>query len=270
MKKILLIAILFVFAGMITNAQTVLFEDDFEDYFVGDILIEGDVYPSFTAYPDAEGWFINDVGRTTEILADSVDGVKVNQYAYAAKTSNAGYGISMQLELEAGKDYAFVVNAKSFAAKNLKLQVWAYESDNKLADSVVNNLGDTIFWETDSLLFTPNPDTLMTVFSVSTWPTKHTWVDNWMVVDITGVGVEEVQAMNFSVYPNPTSGNFKISGLESIASYSVYNITGQIVKRASVDQNEVDVDLSDYPKGLYMIEAKNRKGISAVSKIILQ
>lgn len=64
----------------------------------------------------------------------------------------------------------------------------------------------------------------------------------------------------YSVYPSPTSGIIYVeaaSGFETIKQISVYNITGQLVKKIdlpSKPDNVYGIDLSGNPAGLYIVK----------------
>jgi uncharacterized protein involved in tellurium resistance len=68
-------------------------------------------------------------------------------------------------------------------------------------------------------------------------------------------------AMNHAiqVYPNPSTGNFKIVGLSKINNYNVeiYNSTGHLVRVYSSSEN-MNIDLSDQPIGIYLVKSGER------------
>ncbi len=83
-------------------------------------------------------------------------------------------------------------------------------------------------------------------------------------------GIEENNNINsISVYPNPTTGSFKIAGLEASAetAISITDTKGAIVKKMTITNNLVDV--SDLDRGLYFISVENNS-ISFVDQLIIQ
>lgn len=72
----------------------------------------------------------------------------------------------------------------------------------------------------------------------------------------------------FNIYPNPTSGVFTISG-ENVKTILISDITGKIVLEKAVNTNQIDIDLSGYPKAVYLIKVATEEGIG-VKKLVLK
>ncbi|MES2779751.1 MAG: T9SS type A sorting domain-containing protein [Bacteroidota bacterium] len=91
----------------------------------------------------------------------------------------------------------------------------------------------------------------------SKWLTTH--MDN---IRITGgsVGLNNIEKISntISVYPNPSAGTFRINHSMDVQSISVQNDIGQTVYQSfhSDNQQSVEIDLSDKPKGMYIITVK--------------
>ncbi|MCF8298475.1 MAG: T9SS type A sorting domain-containing protein [Saprospiraceae bacterium] len=90
------------------------------------------------------------------------------------------------------------------------------------------------------------------------------------------VGLKESYAkardFNIIVYPNPSKGIFKIitSGINKDFQISVFNIEGQeIHKQFILNRENIEMDLSTYPKGVYFIRLWNNDFVK-VEKIVLQ
>ena len=69
---------------------------------------------------------------------------------------------------------------------------------------------------------------------------------------------------DFILYPNPTNAMIHISGKESVDVISLYNISGQIIMKAT---NTSTLDIGSQQKGVYIIEIKD-KGKTTVNKLI--
>jgi len=85
----------------------------------------------------------------------------------------------------------------------------------------------------------------------------------------TSTGVNEViNPLNISVFPNPAAEKLTIecTGQSEI---EIFNIEGQLLKRLTTSDISTTVDLSDLSGGIYIIKARNRKGI-AIKKLIKQ
>lgn len=74
-----------------------------------------------------------------------------------------------------------------------------------------------------------------------------------------------------TISPNPTSGEFKIGCTEAMKSISCYNILGECIYQTYnlVGENAVEIDLTPYGKGIYLIRIAEGKKI-CTRKIIIQ
>ena len=79
------------------------------------------------------------------------------------------------------------------------------------------------------------------------------------------VDVEEEAADEFSIYPNPTTGELNISGSKEFVSARITNLAGQTFEY-TVSGNSLNV--SNLAKGLYIIELEGGNGDSVRSKFI--
>lgn len=86
------------------------------------------------------------------------------------------------------------------------------------------------------------------------------YIDDVSFVDITGVGVTELGALEATAFPNPTTGAFVVdaTGLSSSAVMSVLDLTGRqiiaphsMLRRGAISRAEVD--LNGYPHGAYFV-----------------
>ncbi len=75
------------------------------------------------------------------------------------------------------------------------------------------------------------------------------------------VGVTENTSKELAVYPNPTSGLIKVTGLVS-ADFSIMNSLGQVVKSGIVNQENQLINLSDHAAGNYTLRLESADGVS--------
>jgi len=97
----------------------------------------------------------------------------------------------------------------------------------------------------------------------------NVYVGNVEVVGSTATKIDnESYSNSFKIYPNPASGyvNVDITDFNKSASVSIYNITGQLVKRVNTNSSRVRVDLSGLTKGSYFVKVND--GLSAVTQKI--
>lgn len=85
---------------------------------------------------------------------------------------------------------------------------------------------------------------------------------------ITTVEGFENPGLNFSVYPNPSSGIFQVSTLSKF-NWEVSNTHGSIITTGDNHADAFTIDLSTYPKGIYYLKITQR-GWQTVEKLVVQ
>lgn len=96
----------------------------------------------------------------------------------------------------------------------------------------------------------------------------------WGVVDIQAmlqslppVSIDGVPEVFFNIIPNPSDGLFKLDGnpnhLEGI---KVFDLVGNLIK--SYPAIESTIDLSQYPRGIYIVQLKLNSGSTMAKKVI--
>ena len=66
----------------------------------------------------------------------------------------------------------------------------------------------------------------------------------------------ETERMSFELYPNPTQNNFSIQSELLIDEIIIYDLMGSIVSKEITSSNVVDVDVTNFVSGVYIIEAR--------------
>ena len=81
-------------------------------------------------------------------------------------------------------------------------------------------------------------------------------------------GVEENDATAFAtIHPNPTTGQVTITG-ENLRQAEVVNTLGQRVATATGDREQLSVDLSGQPAGVYFVTVTDEEGRKCVRKVV--
>lgn len=88
----------------------------------------------------------------------------------------------------------------------------------------------------------------------------------------TLLGTEQLSRANmFSVYPNPAKDIINVSSYDySIATIEIIDMNGRIVKTFSNSTNDIQVNVSDLSKGVYIMKISTTDGVSDTKKIIKQ
>jgi hypothetical protein len=84
----------------------------------------------------------------------------------------------------------------------------------------------------------------------------------------SGAGIDETSKNMFSVYPNPSNGNFtiKTENLIEYTSIELVDQMGRIIRKWAVNGEEITVDVKNIAKGTYTLITKGEKN-SMVQKI---
>ena len=89
---------------------------------------------------------------------------------------------------------------------------------------------------------------------------------SWLDTQFGTVGVTEQEAIELSVYPNPTAGKIFVDSQEEILSANVYNLSGQMLLELPVDKKEWDLGLTT---GTYILSVKTANN-TIVKKILVK
>ncbi len=90
----------------------------------------------------------------------------------------------------------------------------------------------------------------------------------------TSASLQMVQAINIDIYPNPASGKVTVKWDEhntEIRSVHVTDVSGKvIVPVTSVTGNKLEIDLSGFDRGIYIIKLIDRSGFVTSKKVAVQ
>ncbi|MBR0176471.1 MAG: T9SS type A sorting domain-containing protein [Bacteroidales bacterium] len=92
------------------------------------------------------------------------------------------------------------------------------------------------------------------------------YLPSFVDVDITDIGENLTNNDIVEVYPNPTNGLVRVSGM-NVAELRVCNILGQTVKTT---RNTNEIDLKGTPQGIYLLRITDEKGATITRKIIVK
>ena len=87
-----------------------------------------------------------------------------------------------------------------------------------------------------------------------------------VTVDVTGLSINEINANNINIYPNPASDVIYVDVDESFNAV-IYNYQGQVVKNVIVDNGQVNV--SNLANGIYFLEIRMENSVS-INKVLVK
>ena len=82
------------------------------------------------------------------------------------------------------------------------------------------------------------------------------------------VDVEEINADEINIYPNPVTSVVNIS-VDNMNSVSVYNAMGQLVYEQNADDDVIKIDVSSWSNGLYYVNVMTSEGKKLLQKLIV-
>jgi hypothetical protein len=80
---------------------------------------------------------------------------------------------------------------------------------------------------------------------------------------------QNISANNYSIYPNPASDRFFLSGTSNdLIQIDIFNLWGQKIMQIEDPIIERGIDISSFEKGVYLVSLKFTKGVSTGLKLI--
>jgi len=91
---------------------------------------------------------------------------------------------------------------------------------------------------------------------------------NWTVSKNILVSVNDNEIIDrYKIYPTPVENNLTIESTGAIKTLELYDFQGRMIRRIYVDSENYNLDMSSYPKGMYMLHVIARDRIF-VQKVI--
>lgn len=119
-------------------------------------------------------------------------------------------------------------------------------------------------WETASFTL-PNPSSS---YQISFYAIAHNsegvYVDDVMVGNASGDGIEEHAGIIATAYPNPSTGKITVKANMANGEALVYDIYGKQIAAASIVDGHAEFDLSDYSSGIYVVRLSGDGGNTTV------
>lgn len=115
----------------------------------------------------------------------------------------------------------------------------------QFSDTYYNGLGGIYFFEANLCWCSHSNDVVYYKKNGIEWGTP---------LDCPGLGIENLSLYHYSIYPNPTTGIFKIENYNNeIKTISVYDIQGKDLILYIPIKEVIEVDLRNYLSGFYLI-----------------
>ena len=92
-------------------------------------------------------------------------------------------------------------------------------------------------------------------------------VSNLYYFNTQPTATNDISRQSLKVYPNPSNGLFTVKGDKQVGSLEIYSLTGKKVQSFTYGQGQW-YNISDLPKGTYLVRLVDRKGQQMVTKLI--
>ena len=79
-------------------------------------------------------------------------------------------------------------------------------------------------------------------------------------ITLSAVGVQNVNASNISVFPNPAN-DFIVVKAEQISDITITDLSGKIVYQNKLNNSRINIDLTAFESGVYIVSVKDNKSV---------
>ena len=200
----------------------------------------------------AETWagvtFGDDSGTTLSSGIDFASATSIFAWVYSTKAN-----ITVRLKAENSADNTITVETDAAYSTADTWQSLEFDFSNQAAGTAALNTANT--YDKLSIFFD---------FNVGGNDGSFYYVDNVSLGSSLSVKDSDFK---LSLYPNPVKDIARISSAESVDLVRVFDLTGRIVKQASPNRNNFDLDVANLSKGVYLVKL-NAGNKEATTKLI--
>ena len=217
--------------------------------------------------PGITNFSLNTINRTS--LAIECGSVNCNSYVNTGESTNLVAGGLYTVSITHTRDAAIFPDATN------NLRVWIdYNNNGTLDDAgeTVFSVDKKIFGTSTTSFMVPSTATLgntrmrvtikMSDDAGHTDPTPcdnppdpldyHGEFEDYTVNITSATGIDEKSTIGVvRVFPNPGSGVFKIQSESEISTIDISNVLGAKVYSSEPNEDDLTIDLTDQPKGIY-------------------
>ena len=262
MKKILLSTLITFIISLSVNAQSLPLNDNFESYDVGYDVTNEAFY---------------EIAKAENAIVTAQTGDSDGQFVTMNPTDPPQNGATFKVKGGAAfgglgnGSYLFSAYVKSGSGEKVKTTIYG---DDTYVTVIQEGFDSCLNWTTLTTKFTVSglgeDEHTYPQFVIRTQNPQQVYFDNLHIADET-TGVIFNEDFSFTVAPNPSNGQFSIRSEKAITEYSVVNTAGQIIENASnLDTKNVNIDLSNRAKGVYLVKIKDADGHVKVVKQIIR
>jgi len=160
----------------------------------------------------------------------------------------------MNLTLELDGFYGIILNWDAYSKGFDNYSVYR-SVDAGDYEMVASNLTENTYSETDleDALYEYYVTVTVTVDGVESLASD--------VVSMLITSLNNIEGTRTSIYPNPASNMINIAAEVTVLNVNIFNQAGQLVKTQNVNSDSFSQDISELPKGIYMMQLKTENTI---------
>ena len=275
MKKGLLSmgAILALTVSTSLNAQ--IYSEDFENPAAWDATTG---WGSFQNDADTNQWGLYDLSTETDTVLAAMGGVagSASWNLVALTPDNFIYSppINLTTYTETALSFKYIAADPAWPAENFSVYVVKNSADLATATPVYTEtiaVGGVLYTKTvdiSALSGTADADSVRIVFR------HHDCSDNYYLfiddVQVTdAAGLNKVEAIAVSAFPNPVVDVLNINLKENISSVTIMSTEGKVISSNLVNNlNTASVNVAELVSGVYMYQVKTSNGVVVTNKFV--
>jgi len=241
-------------AASSVQAQTVVFNEDFETGMDGWTVVVQDTFQVDTTYvPEfAPGWItLADPNNTTDTVCGATSFFltpgRARRWLISPAINVGSYGNIIRWSARSHDpsypdDYQVIISTTTndIASFNDTL-AWVYQEDENWFDYEMN-IADSGYVD----------QTVYLAFVLNSYDKFKLYLDDISVTIEDPVGIEETVADWVEMYPNPASSYVRFKTDKTVDAVRFYNSTGQL--ELTSDYSASKIDVSALPSGIYFVE----------------
>lgn len=206
---------------------------------------------------------------------------KMSGYA-SGSHQNEDWLISPSMLLSVYQNVTFTFSsATKYAGNPLQLLYSTdYDGSGDPNNATWTDISDQAQWSDGNFNFVPSGNVSLTDYIAdpfylafkytSTDESSATWeLDDLLVYGVLGDGISESQTSKLNFYPNPANNMISVEATGN-GVVDIYSLTGQLQKEASVVKGENVLSVQKLAKGLYILQLKENKGMTATAKLLVR
>jgi hypothetical protein len=210
---------------------------------------------------------------STAIEAVDMNGTVLTTIAAATHTLTGMYGAAVD-NISAGGPYLWVFDQSGTNTTQIKqLQLPAGTptavtrdafADFSVANSLTSGLAGGMFVSNQLV---PGELTLGGIIQ----GTPNNVLFGYEIGTLSGIGLEENVINNLQVYPNPSTGIFTLANTNlTNAEYTVLDLNGKVLRSGVLQGTQVNIDLTENPSGIYVLQVTSNGEKMGSTKLIKQ